>query len=270
MKRELNARSAFLMAVLYPILGIGAALLARLLFGGGATAQRETNLDQVIGAGMYGTLMLSVVLIVISIYVFQGSRRDIYFERTPFILSRLYYFYPLVWAGVAVVALFNVDFSVYNPGVVARVIIAALAIAVNEDLVTRGILLVGLRNSRFAEWQAWLITLVIFSLYHLVNVLGGGSLVIVIIVATGGVLLYVTRRVCNNLFASIGLHAFYDTAFFLLTGSYAVGESLPDPVLDLQLGSFLVLLAASILFLVFGRKLFQSNTTGWDPGSTPR
>ena len=82
-------------------------------------------------------------------------------------------------------------------------------------------------------------------------------------VVTGGTLLYVSRRVFNNLFVPIVLHALYDTAFYLLTGIYTVGESLPDHVLDIQLGSFLVLLAASLLFLVFGRGLLKQDTTGW-------
>lgn len=96
------------------------------------------------------------------------------------------------------------------------------------------------------------------------NLLSGGSPIIVLIVATGGTLLYVSRRVFNNLFMPIGLHALYDTAFFLLTGAYVAGESLPDNVLDIQFGSFLVLLAASILFLLFGRKLFRRSTVGWE------
>ncbi|MEE4238440.1 MAG: hypothetical protein V2I51_17090, partial [Anderseniella sp.] len=78
---------------------------------------------------------------------------------------------------------------------------------------------------------------------------------------TGGTLLYVARRVFGNLFVPIGLHALYDTAFFLLTGQYLVSESLPDHILDIQLGSFLVLFVATILFLVFGRGLLKHNTT---------
>jgi len=99
------------------------------------------------------------------------------------------------------------------------------------------------------EWLAWLITVVVFAALHLVNVLGGGNLSIVFIVVTGGTLLYVSRRVSGNLFVPIGLHAFYDTAFYLLTGKYAEGASLPGHVLDIQLASFLVLLVASILLL---------------------
>jgi membrane protease YdiL (CAAX protease family) len=124
-------------------------------------------------------------------------------------------------------------------------------------------LLVGLRNNRWDEWKAWVLTVIVFSLMHLVNVFGGDFLTVLIIVVPGGTLWYVSRRVFNNLFVSIGLHALYDTAFFLLPGKYLVNESLPDQVLDIQLGSFLILLAASILFVIFGRGLFKEETTGW-------
>ena len=86
---------------------------------------------------------------------------------------------------------------------------------------------------------------------------------ILFIVLTGGTLWYVSRRVFNNLFVSIGLHALYDTAFLLLTGKYLVSESLPDHLLDIQLGVFLVELVVSILFVIFGRGLLKNETTGW-------
>jgi hypothetical protein len=103
----------------------------------------------------------------------------------------------------------------------------------------------------------------IFALLHLVNVLGGDSPTILIVTFAGGTLLYVARRVFNNLFVPIALHALYDAAFFLLTGKYLVGDSLPDNVLDIQLASFLVLFIAAILFLIFGRGLLRNDTTGW-------
>lgn len=69
-------------------------------------------------------------------------------------------------------------------------------------------MLVGLRNSGFAEWKAWLISVVVFGLLHLVNVLGGANLTIVLVTVSGGTLLYVSRRVFNNLFVPIGLHPY--------------------------------------------------------------
>ena len=77
----------------------------------------------------------------------------------------------------------------------------------------RSILLVGLRNGGLAEWKVFAITLVIFSVLHLVNLISGGILIYLLIVATGGVVYYVTRRVFNTLWVAIGIHALHDFAF---------------------------------------------------------
>lgn len=240
-----------------------AALLAAILFGGIESSDTDTIIDGVIDSGMVGTIIVLIVLLVISNYVFKDSRKDIFFERKPFSLSKLYYLFPLAWFGVTLVALFNVDYSAYSLGEILLVLLATLAIGANEEIVTRGISLIGLRNGGVTEWQAWLVSVAVFALLHLISVLGGDSLTILLVTAAGGTLLYVARRTFNNLFVPIGLHALYDAAFFLLTGKYLVGESLPDNVLDIQLASFLVLLAASILFLIFGRRLLKNDTTGW-------
>lgn len=94
-------------------------------------------------------------------------------------------------------------------------------------------------------------------------VVGGARLAVLIVVVAGGTLLYASRRVFRNLFVPIGLHALYDIAFYLVQGKYAIGENLPDAVLDLQLGAFLVMLVASILYPIFGRKLLRQESTGW-------
>jgi len=263
MKTNLSARSAFLVVFLYLALSIIAALLAAIFFGGIETSDSDRLVDGVIDSGMVATIIVLIVFLFISLYVFKDSRRDIFFERKPFALSKFYYLFPLTWLGVAIVALVNVDYSAYSFDQILLVLVAALAIGANEEIVTRGILLIGLRNSHVDEWKAWLVTVAAFALLHLVNVLGGDSPTILIVTFAGGTLLYVARRTFNNLFVPIGLHALYDMAFFLLTGKYLVGDSLPDSVLDLQLASFLVLFAATILFLIFGRRLLKNDTTGW-------
>lgn len=263
-KPRLNAASAFLIVVLYLVFSIITGLVAAIFFGGIRDSSADRLIDGVIDSGMAANLLVMVGLLFVSFWVFKGSRRDIFFERKPFALSKRYYLFPLAWLGVALFAFSQVDYSAYSAGTILLVLIAALTIGVNEEIVTRGILLVGLRNSGVAEWIAWLITLAVFSLLHLVNLLGGGNLTILLVTLTGGTLLYVARRVFGNLFVPIGLHALYDTAFFLLTGQYLVSESLPNHILDIQLGSFLVLFVATILFLIFGRGLLKNNTTGWE------
>lgn len=264
MHLKLNPKSALLVVLFYLVASVVVGLVVAIFFGGaGPAPAQERMIDGQIDSGMYATIGMSIVLLFVSFYVFKASSRDIFFERKQFSLSRLYYLFPLAWIAVAVVAFFQVDFSAYSAGDLIRVILLAIAIGINEEIVARGVLLVGMRNGGLAEWKAWIVTLVVFSLLHLVNLIGGGSIAVLFIVATGGTLLYVGRRVFNTLWASIAMHAFYDTAFLLLPGSYPVTADLPDKVLSFQLGAFLFLLVVSILFLVLGRKLFAAETVGW-------
>ena len=262
-KPRLNARSALLLVVLYLVASIVVSVLASILFGGTRASAADRVIDGAIDSSIVANLIVMVGLLAVSLWLFKGSRRDIFFERKPFGLSKLYYVFPLVYLGVTLFALTQVDYTAYSVRVILLTLVATLAIGVNEEIVTRGILLVGLRNSGVAEWLVWLITVVVFSILHLVNVAGGAYLTVLLVTAAGGVLLYVSRRVFGNLLVPIGLHALYDVAFYLLPGKYLVGESLPGHVLDIQLGAFLVLLVATILFLIFGRKLFKQETTGW-------
>ena len=263
MNIKLNTKSAFLLVLFYLIFSFAIAFLVVIFSGGPQSSHDKVVIDNVIGRSMIGNGIVMVVLLFISLYVFKESRRDIFFERKQFYLSKLYYLFPLASFGVSLFVLFNVDFSAYSFRVILLVVVATLIIGFNEEVVTRGITLIGLRNNKWDEWKAWVMTVVVFSLLHLVNVLGGGNLTILLVVVTGGTLWYISRRVFNNLFVSIGLHALYDTAFYLLTGLSKIGEDLPDHVLDIQFGSFLFLLFVSILFVMFGRGLLKNETTGW-------
>lgn len=263
MKTKLNAKTALLAVLLYLVLSIVAAFFAMIFSGGIDAPGANRNVDEVIDSGMIAMMVVMIIILFISLFVFRESRRDIFFERKRFDLSKLYFLFPLAEVVVIAFAFFNVDFAAYSTQEILLVFVATLVIGVNEEVISRGILLIGLRNSRVAEWKAWLVTLMVFALMHLVNVIGGGNFTILLVVLTGGTLWYVSRRVFNNLFVSIALHALYDAAFFLLTGKYLVDETLPGNVLDIQLGSFLFLFVVSIFFVIFGRGLLKDETTGW-------
>ena len=264
MKLKLTPKTGLLTVLFYLVVSIGTALFTAIFFRGGDSGAEERVIDGYIDSGMYAIMGVAVIMLFISFYIFRDSRRDIFFERKKFALSKLYYLVPLAEIAVIVVALTQVDFSAYSTSDILQVLLLTIAIGINEEIVTRGILLVGLRNGGLAEWKVFVITLVVFSVLHLVNLIGGGgSLIYLLIVATGGVVYYVTRRVFNTLWAAIGIHALHDIAFYLLPGSYTVDANLTDNVLDVQFGVFLFLLVVSILFLVFGRRLLKNETTGW-------
>jgi len=262
---KLNTKTATLVVALYFFGSIGITLFAAIFLGGGSGSENRTNIEGVVDYSLVANLIVTGILLFACFVLFKNSRRDIFFERTAFHLSRLYWAIPLVDVAVAVVALFNVEYDLMAAGTIALVPLAALAIGINEEIVTRGILLVGLRNDKVSEWKVYVITLVVFSLLHLVNLVAGGSFAFIIVQFAGGTIFYVARRVSNTLIVPILMHAFYDTAFYLLPGPYPAGEDLPGHILDINLASFLILFSLFVLFVIFGRNLLKNETTGWQP-----
>ncbi len=263
MKLKLTPQNGLLTLLFYLVTSIGLAFIATLFFRTPDPIGTERVIDGYIDQGMYAIIVMAVIMLFLSFFVFSESSRDIFFERKAFALSKFYYLVPLAEILVVVVALSQVNYSAFTMSDFVKVIVLAIAIGINEELATRGILLVGLRNGGLAEWKVFALTLLLFSLLHLVNLVMGGSFIYLLIVTTGGVVYYVTRRVFNSLWPAIGIHALHDIAFYLLPGAYAVDASLPDNVLDIQLGAFIFLLLVSILFLILGRNLLKDETAGW-------
>ncbi|MFJ4221418.1 lysostaphin resistance A-like protein [Curtobacterium luteum] len=91
--------------------------------------------------------------------------------------------------------------------------VGVLFVGVFEELMTRGVLLVGLRR-RMPEFAVWAVSCVLFGLLHLLNVLAGAGLgttaVQVVFAASFGSTLYVTRRLTGSLVPAMLLHAFWD------------------------------------------------------------
>lgn len=91
--------------------------------------------------------------------------------------------------------------------------IGVLFVGVFEELMTRGVLLVGLRR-RLPEFGVWIASCVLFGLLHLLNILAGAgvgpTLVQVVFAASFGSTLYLARRLTGNLLAPVLLHAVWD------------------------------------------------------------
>lgn len=267
MQAKLNARNGFIAVVVYMIASIIAGVAAVIFFGGVDTTPDERLIDGLIDSSTAAYLLVAIGLLIVIAFVFTNSRRDVFFERERFNLSPLYYFYPMVLVGVTIWALTGVDFEAYSTQDILLILVATFAIGFNEEVVTRGFLLVGLRNRGVAEWQVWLVTSVVFALLHAVNLLGGSNITQIFVTGASGALFYASRRVFGTLFVPIILHALYDVGFFMLSGTSSPEGDLPSAVLDIHLGSFLIMLAATIVFVIFGRGLLKNETTGWNQAS---
>ena len=263
---QLNSKTAALVVVLYFFGSIGITFFVAIFMGGVGSSENQTTMQSYIDDSLYANFIITAILLFVCFILFKESRKDIFFERTAFHLSRLYWAIPLVDFGVAVFALFNVEYGLIPFGTIALVFIAALSIGFNEEVVTRGILLVGLRNDKISEWKVYAITLIVFSLLHLINLFAGGNITQIIVQFAGGTIFYVARRVSNTLILPIIMHTFYDFAFIFLTGSYLVSENLPSNVLDITFASFLILIGLFVLYIIYGRNLLKNETTGWQQG----
>ena len=259
MTTGLNARTGLISVVLYMIGSVIAGLAAAIYFRGLSTSSDARIIDNVIDSSMFANIIVSGALALVCFVIFRGSIRDIFFEKASFTLSKLYYTYPLILLGIIIWALANVEWASYSLNVILLVVVASIAIGFNEEVVTRGILVVGLRNSDVREWQVFAISTVIFGLLHAINLLGFSNFTQILVTLVSGSLFYIARRVSNTLLLPIALHALYDIGFFLLTGIYAEESgSLPDHVLDIQFLSFLIMLLSTIVFIILGRGLLRT------------
>lgn len=138
---------------------------------------------------------------------------------------------PLAMLGLALASLATLRPEGATPALVLWSVLGGVGVGFGEEMITRGALLVGLRN-RFSEGRAWLIGTLAFSALHAPNVLFGlplgnmlGQLVMTFIV---GSLLYACRRLSGTLLLPIFLHGLWDSAVFLprATGAEAFQPAL--------------------------------------------
>lgn len=124
--------------------------------------------------------------------------------------------------------------------------VGVLFVGVFEELLTRGVLLVGLRR-RLPEFGVWIASCVLFGLLHLLNALAGAgigpTLVQVVFAASFGSTLYVARRLTGNLFAPVLLHAAWDF------GSIAVSATSRQGFDDIAVAGVLGVFAFAVLAL---------------------
>ncbi|MBW0114693.1 CPBP family intramembrane glutamic endopeptidase [Pseudonocardia abyssalis] len=120
---------------------------------------------------------------------------------------------PVLFVLVAVGTVSGADLSRLSPAHVLLLAVGVLLVGFSEELLCRGIVLVGLRGTG-SEVVAWLGSCLVFGLLHAVNALFGapvgGTAVQVLAAFLAGSVFYVTRRVTGVLVACMVMHAFWD------------------------------------------------------------
>jgi membrane protease YdiL (CAAX protease family) len=130
--------------------------------------------------------------------------------------------------------------------------VAVLLVGVFEELLTRGVLLAGLR-AKLPEFWVWLLSSALFGLLHLLNILAGAGVATtvaqVVFAASFGSALYVARRMTRSIVLPVLLHALWDFGAIGVSAT-GLGTSLTD--FDGSVVALGVLGLATIAFLVFG------------------
>jgi membrane protease YdiL (CAAX protease family) len=159
------------------------------------------------------------------------------------------------WLAVLPLLMFVASLSILNVGALFQLgtvyvlvaIGAMLLVGFSEELLTRGILLVGFRDLAPERW-AWFFSTLAFGAMHMLNVLSGRTVFLSLAQACfaflTGTVLYLARRATGSLITSMLLHAFWDFALFTQLGARAQG-------LPLNVGGFLLgaLLTPAMFFV---------------------
>jgi membrane protease YdiL (CAAX protease family) len=121
---------------------------------------------------------------------------------------------PALFGLVALINIATIDFRSPKARLLPLILVGTLLVGFAEELATRGLPVVGLRESGFSEWQVWLITSVLFALLHGMNAFFGQSvqttLVQIVMSFLAGTVLYVTRMTVGTLLVAMLLHALWD------------------------------------------------------------
>lgn len=179
-----------------------------------------------------------VLVIVVSIY---GWWRPALFEERRRVPAWVWLI-PGVLAVIAILNLILGDSSRVTPTMWMLLVTGSLLVGFNEEMATRGQLIVALR-SRFGELGVWFFSCLLFGLLHLPNTLFGTGLLglfQVVLTFCAGSVFYLLRRVSGTLIAAMLLHALWDFSTF------AANSGLPG-AWDLPIGLAGVIVAILIV-----------------------
>lgn len=126
-------------------------------------------------------------------------------------------FVPVLMLILAVVNLFNTDWSQFDASFLLSLLALGIAVGFCEELMSRGLLLTAFR-SRLPEVWVWLLTSLLFGGMHLINAALGAPLMNtlgqVVLAAMTGTSFYIVRRVTGSLIWAMALHGIWDISAF--------------------------------------------------------
>lgn len=121
---------------------------------------------------------------------------------------------PVLFVAVAVFNTSLVDFRSPNATALPWLALGTLFVGFAEEVVTRGLLVVGLREAGWSPVTVYLMSTALFSILHAINALFGQSMKVtltqMVMTILAGTALYITRLTTGTLVVGILAHALWD------------------------------------------------------------
>lgn len=155
---------------------------------------------------------------------------------------------PVLFGVVALLNVAQIGWRSPRLELLPWLLVGTLLVGFAEELASRGVLAVGLREAGASEVLVWLVTSLLFSLLHAMNVLFGQSarttVVQLVMAFLAGSALYVTLMSTGSLLVAMVLHALWD---FGTLGILATERQQKPLAGLLAFGTFALAIAAAIV-----------------------
>ncbi len=121
---------------------------------------------------------------------------------------------PALFLLAGVLSALNVDYRALGTRRVLVLAAGALVVGVTEELLSRGVLVVGPQQAGWSPVGVWLFSSVLFALLHAINALFGlpwhGMIAQLVMSFLGGTAFFVTLMATGSLLPGVVLHALWD------------------------------------------------------------
>ncbi len=121
---------------------------------------------------------------------------------------------PILFGLVALLNISSIDFRAPKARLLPWILLGTLLVGFAEELVTRGILVVGFRQAGWSQLAVWLGSSILFGLLHAINVLFGQSgkttIIQIVLAFVAGTAFFVTLISTGTLLVGMVLHALWD------------------------------------------------------------
>jgi membrane protease YdiL (CAAX protease family) len=146
------------------------------------------------------------------------------------------YLTPVAMVAVGVVNLGAADWERVDGSFVLTLAVGTLLVGFSEEMLTRGLAIVGFRGS-VPERHVWLFSCLMFGVLHSINAFFGqgvGATVQQMVFAfAAGIAFYITRRITGTIIVTMLIHAFWDFSTFTVDHTGEDASPLGSPLLFL-------------------------------------